>query len=156
MVGWHHQLNGHEYEQALGVGGGQGGLACGSPWGRKESDMTERQNWTLVNHLFWKTVSSSVMSDSLWPHGLQPTRFFCPWNSPGKNTGVGCHGLLQGIFLTQGLNLGLLHCRQRPLCLWATREAHLLIGRGPLITFPHETLGPVDPNVIPSSFCSWY
>ena len=41
MVGWHHRLNGHEFEQALGVGDGQGGLACHSPWGRKESDMTE-------------------------------------------------------------------------------------------------------------------
>ena len=41
-----------------------------------------------------------------------PTRLFCPWESPGKNTGVGCHSLLQGIFLTQGLNPGLLRCRQ--------------------------------------------
>ena len=39
--GWHHQLDGHEFEQALGVGDGQGGLACCSPWGRKESDTTE-------------------------------------------------------------------------------------------------------------------
>ena len=43
-VGWHHQLDGHEFEQALGVGDGQGGLPyCGS-WGRKESDTTERLN----------------------------------------------------------------------------------------------------------------
>ena len=41
MVGWYHQLNGHEFEQAPGVGDGQGGLACCSPWGRKESDTTE-------------------------------------------------------------------------------------------------------------------
>ena len=47
----------------------------------------------------------SVMSDSLWPHGLQPTRFLCPCDSPGKNTGVGCHSLLQRILLIQGLNL---------------------------------------------------
>ena len=46
MVGWHHQLNGHEFEQALGVGDGQGGLACCSPWGRKELDTTKRLNWT--------------------------------------------------------------------------------------------------------------
>ena len=46
MVGWHHRRNGHEFEQALGVGDGQGGLACCSPWGRKESDATERLNWT--------------------------------------------------------------------------------------------------------------
>ena len=42
---------------------------------------------------------------------MQPTRLLCPWNSPGQNTGVGCHSLLQVIFPTQGLNLGLLHCR---------------------------------------------
>ena len=41
MVGWHHQLDGHEFEQALGVGDGLGSLACCSPWGRKESDSTE-------------------------------------------------------------------------------------------------------------------
>ena len=41
MVGWHHRLNGHEFEQALGVGDGQRGLACCSPRGRKESDITE-------------------------------------------------------------------------------------------------------------------
>ena len=46
MVGWHHQLNGHNFEQALGVGNGQGSLACCSPWGRKESDTMERLNWT--------------------------------------------------------------------------------------------------------------
>ena len=42
MVGWNHRLNGHECEQASGDGGGQGSLACGSPWGHKESDTTER------------------------------------------------------------------------------------------------------------------
>ena len=46
MVGWHHQLDEHEFEQAMGVGDGQGSLACCSPWGHKESDMTERLNWT--------------------------------------------------------------------------------------------------------------
>ena len=57
-------------------------------------------------------VSRSVVSNSLQPHGLKPTRSSCPWDSPGKNTGVGCHALLQGIFPTQGLNLGLPHCRR--------------------------------------------
>ena len=46
MVGWHYRLNGHEFEQAPGVGDGQGSLAYCSPWGRKESDVTERLNWT--------------------------------------------------------------------------------------------------------------
>ena len=44
MVGWHHLLDGHEFEQVLRVGDGQGSLACCSPWGRKESDMTEQLN----------------------------------------------------------------------------------------------------------------
>ena len=59
-----------------------------------------------------KIASLSVVSNNLWSHGLQTARFLCPWNSPGKNTGVGCYFLLQGMFLNQGLNLGLLHCRQ--------------------------------------------
>jgi len=49
MVGWHHWLHGHEFEQAPGVGDGQGILACCSPWGCKESDMTEWLNWTELN-----------------------------------------------------------------------------------------------------------
>ena len=44
MVGWHHQLNGHGFQQALGVGDRQGGLACYSPWGFKESGTTEQLN----------------------------------------------------------------------------------------------------------------
>ena len=51
--------------------------------------------------------SHAVVSDSLQPHGL-----YSPWNSPGQNTGVGSLSLLQGIFPTQELNQGLLHCRR--------------------------------------------
>ena len=64
----------------------------------------------LASLLF--SFGKQVVSDSLRRHGLQPTRLLRPWNSPGKSTGVGCHFLLQGIFLTQGSNLGLLHCRR--------------------------------------------
>ena len=70
-------------------------------------------------------LSYSVMSNSLQPHGLYPTRLLCPWISPGKNTGAGCHFLLQGIFLTQGSNpylWHLLHSR-RIIYHWATWEA---------------------------------
>ena len=48
------------------------------------------------------------MSNSLQPYGLWPASLLCPWDSPGKNAGVGCHFLLQGIFPTQGSNLCLL------------------------------------------------
>ena len=54
----------------------------------------------------------SVTSDFLQSHGLYSARLLCPWNSPGKSTGVGSHSHLQGIFLTQGLNPGLSRCRQ--------------------------------------------
>ena len=57
-------------------------------------------------HLY--LLSCSVMSISVQPHELQPVRILCPWDFPGKNTGVGCHFHLQGIFLTQGSNLCLL------------------------------------------------
>ena len=62
-------------------------------------------------HSVKRSVSRSVMSNSLQPHGLQPARLLCPRDSPGKNTRVGCHAFLQGIFPTQGSNPGLLHCR---------------------------------------------
>ena len=48
MVGWHHRLNAHEFEQALGVGDGQWSLECCSPWGHKELDMTKQLNWTQL------------------------------------------------------------------------------------------------------------
>ena len=49
MVGWHHQLDGHEFEQALGVGDGQGSMACYSPWGHKDLDVTEQLNSVFTN-----------------------------------------------------------------------------------------------------------
>ena len=53
MAGWHHQLDGHEFEWTPGVGDGQGGLACCSPWGRKESDTTETElNWYYVRAVY--------------------------------------------------------------------------------------------------------
>ena len=62
-------------------------------------------------------VSHSAVSDSLQPHGLQSARLLCPWNSPGKNTGVGSHSLLQGIFPIHGSNPGLLYYSQILYCL---------------------------------------
>ena len=57
-------------------------------------------------------LTRSAVSDSLRPRGLKPSGLLCPWDSPGKSTGVGCHALLQGIFPTQELNPGLVRCRQ--------------------------------------------
>ena len=60
-------------------------------------------SWVLYHQcLLGSPAVSSVVSNSLGPHRLQPTRLLCPWVSPGKDTGVGCRALLQGIFRTQG------------------------------------------------------
>ena len=66
MVEWHHQLNGHEFEQALGEGEGQGSLVCCSPWGHKELDTTEWLNLTemMITGLFSKTMPQLVSSVS--------------------------------------------------------------------------------------------
>ena len=76
----------------------------------KGSCLKEKGIWVLPR--LCESVSHSFVSNSLQAHGLYSTRLLCPWASPGKNIGVGFHSLLQGIFSTQGLNPGLLHCRQ--------------------------------------------
>ena len=94
------------------------------------------------------------MSDSLQHHGLQPTRLLCPWDSPGKNTGVGSHFLFQGILLTQGsnphflhwqvgslpLNLKLLHppC---PLQIPPYRQVSAIVGAAAVLHGNTDTLG---------------
>ena len=77
-------------------------------------------------HIRWVFFIIAVLvaqsCPTLWDpmHRLLPTRFLCPWDSPGKNTGVGCHSLLPGIFPTQGSNPGLPHWRQIIFTTWAT------------------------------------
>ena len=73
----------------------------------KQSDFSRAAITFKFSPRVYESESRSVVSDSLWPHGL-----YSPWNSPGQNTGVGSLSLLQRIFPTQGLNPGLLHCRQ--------------------------------------------
>ena len=87
--------------------------------------------YSIRANMYWTCVcmgacmlSCQIVSNSLQPHGLQPKRILCPWDFPGKNTGVGCHFLLQGILLTQGSNphlLCLLHWQtgSLPLSPWA-------------------------------------
>ena len=65
MVWWHHQLNGHKFEQPLGVGDGQGGLVCCSPWGHKELDTTERLNWTELKP---RAANELVAPDPIFSH----------------------------------------------------------------------------------------
>ena len=69
-------------------------------------------NTSILSFISACMLSRSVVSDSLRPQGLQPTRLLCPWNFPGKNTGVGCHFLLQDIFPILWLNPCLLRLLQ--------------------------------------------
>ena len=106
MAGWHHQLDGHEFGWTPGVGNGQGGLACCGSWGRKESDTTERLNWTELNSLWVNWVIflhilpelSPEAAFSWWPSwrlgllhpwAFLPGFFLALWsqNQEGKDTG---------------------------------------------------------------------
>ena len=89
MIGLHHRLDGHEFEQALGVGDGQGSLECCSPWGCKELDMTEQLNGTehvLTTH-FFSSLNNILLSGctpiSLSIHLLKDilvtSKFWSPW-----------------------------------------------------------------------------
>ena len=124
MVGWHHWLNAHGFEWTLGIGNGQGGLACCGSWCRKESDTTEWVNWTELILLYYIRLngpkgtpcsvlclvaqSCPILCD---PMDCSPPGSSVCGDSPGKNTEVGCYALLQGIFPTQVSNPGLSHCR---------------------------------------------
>ena len=80
---------------------------------------------------------TSVVSSSLWPHGPYPARLLCPWDSPGKNIGVGCHALLKGTFPTQRWNphlLHLLHWQMRSLPLEPPGE-HMWVCAEPLQSY---------------------
>ena len=90
------------------------GIETGSPElqadtlpSESQKELTNQRLCACLN--FTVQFSRSVVSDSLRPHGLQPTRFHHPWDFPGKNTGVGCHFLLQEVFPTHRLNPGLPH-----------------------------------------------
>ena len=75
VVGLHHWLQEHEFEQAPGVGGGQGSLVCCSPWGCKELDKTEWLNWTKLNE-YWRLVSFRIESlDILAEQGILKSLF---------------------------------------------------------------------------------
>ena len=106
MFGWHHWLNGHEFEQIAGDSEGQGNLACCHPSGRRvRHDLVIEQQQQKLNAVIKWSESCSAVSYSAtpWTH---------PRNSLGQNTGVDSLSLLQGIFPTQGLNPSLLHCRR--------------------------------------------
>ena len=78
--------------------------------------------YSKVNEPCCCCLVTSVVCNSVQSYGTQSARLPCPWDPLGKSTGVSCHVLLQGIFLTQGLNPGLLYCRQI-LYHWAPRKA---------------------------------
>ena len=114
---------------------GENGYMCMDSW----IPLPFTQNCHNIVYWLWKWVSCSVVSDSkdakAWNFsggslGPSPTRFLCPWDFPVKNTRVGSHLLLWGIFPTQGSNLDLLLCRWVLHCL--SHQESLLIGYIPI------------------------
>ena len=116
MVGWHHQLNGHGFGWTLGVGDGQGGLACCGSWGHKELDMTERLDWTelivIADTLKYCLCHWSEVKVAQVCPTLCNTVDYSLRDSPGQNTRMGSLSFLQGIFPTWGSNPGLPNCKQ--------------------------------------------
>ena len=125
--------------------------------GRRDEPITKFNDFKLLKpSLKSESVSCSVMSNSLQHYGLQPARLPCSWDFLGKSTGVGCHSLLQGISLTQGLNPCLLHCRQilyLPLSLsfeplgkpriFPSHPSDETASLYPLTPFSWQAMGPV-------------
>ena len=100
MAGWHHRLDGREFEWTLGVGDGQGGLACCNSWGCKELNTTERLNWTelrasLVAQMvkclpaMQETMVRFLVRKIPWRRKWQPTPIFLPGESQGQRSLVG-------------------------------------------------------------------
>ena len=88
MAGWHHQLNGHGFGWTLGVGDGQGGLACCGSWGHKESDTAERLNWTKCRRLRRHWFNPWIRK-IFWRRKWQSTPAFLPGKSHGQRSLVG-------------------------------------------------------------------
>ena len=115
-----------------------------------------RREWLMVNSVNQSLsvsclifISHSVMSNSLWPHWLYPARLLCPWNSLGKNTGVGCHALLQGIFPTQGSNPDLLHLQADSLPSEPPGKPNIRVKRPQRAEFwEHSLAGQGDHTVL--------
>ena len=85
----------------------QRSLAGYNPWGCTELDQTKTTQHARTQNVV--ALMAKLCQTLLQPHGLEPARLLCPWVFPGKNTGAGCHFLLQGIFPTQGSNPPFLH-----------------------------------------------
>ena len=106
MVGWHHWLNGHEFEQAPGVGYGQGSLACCSSWGCKELDMTEQLKWTELGGKmsYW---SVDYITGTLFNHYIFFSTFKTAWclgRTPFDKCSSPCP---EGIFFVERCNIQL-------------------------------------------------
>ena len=86
--------------------------SCGHDLATEQQHYGDHSVFTLWKNEVIEVSEVAQLCPTLWTHGLQPTRLLSPCNFPGKSTGVGCHFLLQGIFLTQGSNPGLSHCKQ--------------------------------------------
>ena len=84
MAGWHHRLDGREFEWTPGVGDGQAGLACCNPWGHKESDMTGQWNWTELTLIF-SFIFPSAISSVVYTLGWDRNR---PWDFSSKNAAL--------------------------------------------------------------------
>ena len=98
MVGWHHRLNGHGFGWTMGVGDGQGGLACCCSWGHKESDTTERLNWTELKVSYRASLMAQMVKNlpALRVTQVQSWVWKIPWRRAERSTPLFLPEELQG------------------------------------------------------------
>ena len=105
IVWWHHWLDGHEFEQALGVGDGQGSLECCSPWGRKESDITEWPKWTELKYLIYPKWQHNHYILGRWKSGYQVCTWYCEGGGKEKKSRIFIFQTGNSINNAQGWNI---------------------------------------------------
>ena len=120
-------------------------LSTQHPVSSQSSQSPQSRGLSFSAHLGIFLLSHPVVCDSLWPHGLQPARLLFPWDSPGKNTEVGYHCLLQGIILTQVLNLSLLPWQVDP---FPPGKPHMCFQGSLIYHEPLQHLNCYKPKVV--------
>ena len=152
MVGWHHRLNRHGFGWIPGVGDGQGGLVCCGSWGRRESDATERLNWTEcpLSQWFCLTDSSSAAPFSFCLQSFQASESFQLFASGGQSIGAWAQfsELNQSLSFSNSLELtGLISLQSKGLSRVfsnTTVQKHQFFGTQPSlwsISYPYMTTG---------------
>ena len=111
-------------------------MPCSSPWDLPDPGIepgSSALHMCVCTYIWFCCLVAELYPTLLQPHGLYPFRFFCSWDFPGKNIGVGCYFLPQGIFLSQGSNLCCLHWQAHSLPMSYQESPQISLTRNKII-----------------------